>query len=142
MVKNGGAYNASAKLNTSNMLDISGLSSISPMDIDAGAAHFGGPGGIESRRSLGGPAPSDLGHSLSLMPYLNVETRPFEVQCDIWSVAERKAQEEKVEQLTEQLEAQKSHIDDLERKLETTNKMTIDSDRVKKLKFDNHVYIQ
>lgn len=41
----------------------------------------------------------------------------------------------------EKLEAQKSHIDELERKLENTNKMTIDSERVKKLKFDNHVYI-
>ena len=97
MMKNGAAYNASAKLNSSNMLDISGLSSICPMDIDASAAHFGGPGmgGPENRRSLGG-APSDLGHSLSLMPYLTVETRPFEVQCDLWNVAERKAQEEKV----------------------------------------------
>ena len=41
--------------------------------------------------------------------------------------------------LTEKLEAQKSHIDELEKKLDTVNKMTVDSDKVKKMKYDNHI---
>ena len=107
-----------------------------------GAAHFGGPSlGPESRMSLGGGAPSDLGQSLSLMPYLTVEMRQVEAQCELWNIAEITAQEEKVQLLTEQLEAQKSHIDELERKLENTNRMTVDSDRVKKLKYDNQILL-
>ena len=41
--------------------------------------------------------------------------------------------------LTEKLETQKSHIDELEKKLDTVNKMTVDSDKVKKMKYDNHI---
>ena len=67
-------------------------------------AHFGGGGvGIgESHRMSVGGAPSDLGQSL--MPYLSVEMKAIETQCDIWGVAEMREKEESVNRLAEQLE--------------------------------------
>lgn len=93
-------------LNTSNLLDISGLSAFNPMEggAERGFAHFGGGGvGIgESHRMSVGGAPSDLGQSL--MPYLSVEMKVTETQCDIWGVAEMREKEESVNRLAEQLE--------------------------------------
>jgi len=118
------------------LLDISGLSAFNPIEggADRGQAHFG----PESRMSVGpGGAPSDLGQSL--MPYLTVEMRATEAQCDLWSLAEMEAQESKVRELSQKLESQRSHIDELEKKLESVQRVNVDSDKVKKMKYDNHI---
>ena len=41
-----------------------------------------------------GPAQSDLGQSL--MPYLSVETKQVEAQCDLWTLADYAAREERI----------------------------------------------
>ena len=76
-------------LNTSNLLDISGLSAFNPMEggAERGCAHFGGVGvGDQSHNMSVGGAPSDLGQSL--LPYLSTEMKATDTQCDIWGVAE------------------------------------------------------
>ena len=108
--------------NTSQLLDCSSLSAFNPE----------AAGG---RLSLG--APSDLGQSL--MPYLTVDMRAEEIQCDLWSVAEMAAKDERVKVLEEQLNERNKHIDELEKKFEATNKNMKESDKVRKLNFDNQI---
>lgn len=92
-------------------------------------------GGNQNRMSVG--APSDLGQSL--MPYLSVEMKASESQCDLWSVADMLQKEEKVKELSEQLEQRNLKIDELEKKFESANKGAKDSDQVRKLKYDNQI---
>ena len=49
------------------------------------------------------------------------------------------AQESKVRELSQKLESQRSHIDELEKKLESVQRVNVDSDKVKKMKYDNHI---
>jgi len=60
-----------------------------------------------------------------------------EIQCDIWSAADITEKDEKVKILSEQLEERQKTIDELEKKFESANKHTKDSDKVRKLKYDN-----
>ena len=80
-----------ASQHQSSMLDISGLSSFNPEGCAMGMG-----GGIQPRMSVG--APSDLGQSL--MPYLSVEMKASESQCDLWSVADMLQKEERVRELS------------------------------------------
>ena len=109
-------------LESSAILDISGLSAFNPE---------------ENRMSIG--APSDLGQSL--MPYLTAQLSASESQCDIWSVAEMASKDAKIKLLSDQLEERQKLIDDLEKKFESANKHTKDSDKVRNLKYDNQILI-
>ena len=84
-----------------------------------------------------GAAPSDLGQSL--MPYLSVETKQVESQCDLWTVAEMAAKEERIRLLSEQLEERNKLIDELERKHEAALKGGKESEKVKKLNYDKAI---
>ena len=75
----------------------------------------------------------------SLMPYLTVDMRAEEIQCDLWSVAEMAAKDERVKVLEEQLDERNKHIDELEKKFEATNKNMKESEKVRKLNFDNQI---
>ena len=98
-------------INTSALLDISGLSAFVADD------HF-------NRHSVG--APSDLGQSL--MPYLCVEMRTSEAQCDLWTVAAMAQREARIKLLAEQLEERNKTIDELEKKFEAAVKNMKDSE--------------
>ena len=73
------------------------------------------------------------------MPYLTVDMRAEEIQCDLWSVAEMAAKDERVKVLEQQLDESNKHIDELEKKFEATNKNLKESDKVRKLNFDNQI---
>lgn len=107
-------------MNVSGLLDISGLSAFIPDE-------------HANRMSMG--APSDLGQSL--IPYLSPEQKAVEVQCDLWSVAEMAQQKERIKLLSEQLEERNQVIDELERKHEAALKSSKESEKVRKLKYDN-----
>ncbi len=71
------------------------------------------------------------------MPYLSVETKQIEAQCDLWTLADFAAKEERIMLLSEQLEERNQKIDELERKHEAALRGSKDSEKVKKLKYDN-----
>ena len=75
------------------------------------------------------------------MPYLSVETKQIESQCDILTVAELAAKEERITLLKEQLEERNKLVDELEKKHDAALKNSKDSEKVKKLKFDNQILI-
>ena len=111
-------------LNVSGMLDISGLSAFIPDE---------GP----NRLSVG--PPSDLGQSL--MPFLSVEQKACEVQCDLLSMKSFSKLEEQIEQLTKQLEERNAFVDELEKKHQSALKNVKESEQVRRLNYDNQILL-
>ena len=75
------------------------------------------------------------------MPFLSVETTSAAAQCDIWTVTELAQRDERIRLLNEQLEERNKIIDGLEKKFDNAAKMSKDSEKVRKLKFDNQILI-